>query len=233
MVYRKHKSSKYFWKKNQIISVKLRSFTVGTQIFFLFHMSIWSRMTDTNFKQRFQRRITLKLSSNICMFLANTALTWQHQWPGLVLVSASFPCLPMWFSYVELDPPTLQLNSIFPSISYSRPYKLYNKRLLPPANEVWGQGDVLHLSVILFTGEGVICLPHCMLGYTPLWADTPPLGRHPPLGYYGIRSTSRRYTLSSVFPSLRNMPMRIENCVCNGKVCAKVLRKGTKKPTYP
>ena len=128
-------------------------------------------------------------------------LTWQHQWPGPVLVSASFPCLPMWFSYVELDPPTLQLNSIFPSTSYSRPYKLYNKRLLPPANEVWGKGDVFtSVCHSVHKRGGVICLPHCMLGYTPFWADTPPLGRHPPLGYYGIRSTSGRYTLSSVFP---------------------------------
>ena len=29
---------------------------------------------------------------------------------------------------------------------------------------------LLHLSVILFTGG---CLPQCMLGYTPLQADTP------------------------------------------------------------
>ena len=36
-----------------------------------------------------------------------------------------------------------------------------------------GQLNVLHLSVILFTGG---CLPHCMLG-TPL--DRHPLGRHP------------------------------------------------------
>ena len=137
-------------------------------------------MTDTNFKQRFQRRITLKLGSNFCMFLANTALTWQYQWPGLVLVSASFPCLPMWFSYVELDPPTLQLNSIFPSTSYSRPYKLYNKRLLPPANEVWGQGDVFTpVCHSVHRGEGNMSAPlhaglHTPLGRYPTPGQTPP-----------------------------------------------------------
>ena len=80
-------------------------------------------------------------------------------------------------------------------------------------------GNVLHLSVILFTGG---CLPQCMLGYTPpagtpprpLWADTPPgqvhlprAGTHPrvgtppwqvhPLGRYTLppsRYTPGRYS---------------------------------------
>ena len=49
--------------------------------------------------------------------------------------------------------------------------------LLPPANEVWDKVMFLYPSVILFTGGR--CLPHCIPGYIPPWADPPP-GRHPP-----------------------------------------------------
>ena len=41
----------------------------------------------------------------------------------------------------------------------------------------WAKVMFLQASVILLTGG---CLPQCMLGYTPLGADTTPQGRHPP-----------------------------------------------------
>ena len=47
-----------------------------------------------------------------------------------------------------------------------------------------GWSHVHYRAHMKFTGGGG-CLPHCMLGYTPPQADTPPvtpLGRHPPLG---------------------------------------------------
>ena len=69
-------------------------------------------------------------SSNICISLANTAPTSQHQWLGPAPVSASFPCLPTWFSCVELGLLTLQLNWTFPSTCYSRPYKLPKRLFL-------------------------------------------------------------------------------------------------------
>ena len=58
--------------------------------------------------------------------------------------------------------------------------KTCRPRFLPPANEVC-EGYVMlgyvFTGVCLSTGG---CLPHCMLGYTPPWAGTHPLGRHPP-----------------------------------------------------
>ena len=65
-----------------------------------------------------------------------------------------------------------------------------------------GQGNVF--TPVCDSVHGV-CLPHCMLGYTPPWQTPPdrhppwadtPLHRHPlpPLGYYRIWSTSRWYT---------------------------------------
>ena len=49
-------------------------------------------------------------------------------------------------------------------------------RLLLPCATKLRQGNVLHLSVILFTGRGELCLSACWK--LPHWADTP-LGRHP------------------------------------------------------
>ena len=55
------------------------------------------------------------------------------------------------------------------------------KTLLPPANEVWGEVMLLHLSVILFTMGGV----YSIAGTHPLGRH--PLGRHPPhLGRYPL-----------------------------------------------
>ena len=65
-------------------------------------------------------------------------------------------------------------------------YHVIGRILFPGANcyrpqRSCGQGNILHLSVILFTGG---CLPQCMLGYhTPPGAGTPgadiPQSRHP------------------------------------------------------
>ena len=62
-----------------------------------------------------------------------------------------------------------------------------NAFLLPPANEVWGKVMLLHLCVILFTGGGG--LPPWESASRGLVGQNPP----PPIGYYGIRSTSGRY----------------------------------------
>ena len=60
-----------------------------------------------------------------------------------------------------------------------------NAFLLPPANEVWGKVMLLHLCVILFTGGG---LPPWESASRGLVGQNPP-----PIGYYGIRSTSGQY----------------------------------------
>ena len=90
---------------------------------------------------------------------------------------------------------------------------------LPPANEVCGKVLFLHVSVIMFTGEGSTWAGTPPGRYTPLgrytpgqvhspWAGTPlwvgtPAGQvhpwadthqvHPPAMHAGIRSTSGRY----------------------------------------
>ena len=83
---------------------------------------------------------------------------------------------------------------------------------LPPANKVWGKVMFLHLCVILFT-EGVciqgglylvgVCIQgglHRGDGQTPL----PP----PPIGCYGIQSTSGRYA-SYWNAFLSNYPFKV------------------------
>ena len=59
----------------------------------------------------------------------------------------------------------------------------FGLRLLLPCATKLRQGNVLHLSVILFRGRGESASVHagnCPTGQTPHWADTPPPGRHPP-----------------------------------------------------
>ena len=65
---------------------------------------------------------------------------------------------------------------------------LLNDHLLEPKRRVPIDCEAESLLSILFT-EGVGCLPHCMLGYTPP-GQTPPRqtplpGRHPPLDTTG------------------------------------------------
>ena len=63
---------------------------------------------------------------------------------------------------------------------------------LPPANEVWGKVMFLHLCVILFTGGSTSREVVCIQGQTPSsGVGRPP----PPIGYYGIRSTSGLFFL--------------------------------------
>ena len=71
--------------------------------------------------------------------------------------------------------------SLFPGEKYRSPYFYRPQRSC-------GQGNILHLSVILFTGGGGVCLSAC-------W-DTTPGTRHtlpPPEADSGIRSMSGRY----------------------------------------
>ena len=68
---------------------------------------------------------------------------------------------------------------------------------LPPANEVWGKVIFLQVSVILFTGR--LAYQHAsqvtwLWGLPPGGSASRGVGQTPPVRYYGIRSTSARYT---------------------------------------
>ena len=76
------------------------------------------------------------------------------------------------------------------SIEYSREINsfyiiimVFEKEHCYPAKEVWGKAMFLHLSVShsVHGGRRWLCLPNCMLGYTPHRQTPLPTYRHPTL----------------------------------------------------
>ena len=80
--------------------------------------------------------------------------------------------------YFDLRTEMIVTQMFWTSISSFTPGEMLILTFLPSANEVAER--LCFYTYLSFCSQGVGgCLPQCMLGYTP-WADTPPLGRHPP-----------------------------------------------------